>query len=545
MDDIDFNLRLKEVDSNTHPYHNSFNYLSKDESSGYDSNDSNNLSHQHTLSFNKKYENKSFDKIITHKNDSAYREHDNTLDESSFLSEMVNNYNGSVLSSEQFEHPTLEYDESWETTEVVSKEQPHRILMRELSFGDELQDIKGTDLMAPVFLAVTNDEDDDNDDNIRFRRERRVKSIADLCSTTLKVNELHSYRKSKKSKRGLSLNDKLWYSQPVLWIESDFDECSNQVVPSEQTISTHSSCTDLPRCSVASDIYNESIDDSLEDNAILDLFVHNDMYKGEVIHEEDNDLIDEEEIFTKDGFCSSSLLNYDQEVPSTPTKFNGIYDFDLTEDPQTPPRNNNDKAEFLRNINTSPRCAITRSPKKSFDRYIIVKVCGEQRVVDTKLVEPYLRILSHGGYRSVDNCRCVIIVFNAMYLPVITTDKYSIIMEQLFYYCVHALDLLVTDSYEIVFFNSQMKNEVIPPVYFIKKCYEMLNYRLKKQLQHIYFVHQNIWLKTIIQLSQLFASSKFRKKIHVVKNIKELKALVPMEYIYISPDIYRIDAKFH
>ena len=50
---------------------------------------------------------------------------------------------------------------------------------RELSF-DELQDVKGVDLMAPVFLAVTNEADDSG-----FGLQRKCKSIEDLCSNAI------------------------------------------------------------------------------------------------------------------------------------------------------------------------------------------------------------------------------------------------------------------------------------------------------------------------------------------------------------------------
>ena len=44
-------------------------------------------------------------------------------------------------------------------------------------------------------------------------------------------------------------------------------------------------------------------------------------------------------------------------------------------------------------------------------------------------------------------------------------------------YCVHAVDLMVMDSYEVVFFNSAMDGANIPSRQWIKKCYDMVQYR--------------------------------------------------------------------
>jgi len=46
-----------------------------------------------------------------------------------------------------------------------------------------------------------------------------------------------------------------------------------------------------------------------------------------------------------------------------------------------------------------------------------------------------------------------------------------------FSYCVHAVDLMVADSYEIVFFNSAMDGTNMPSRQLIKNCYDMLQYR--------------------------------------------------------------------
>lgn len=46
-------------------------------------------------------------------------------------------------------------------------------------------------------------------------------------------------------------------------------------------------------------------------------------------------------------------------------------------------------------INTSPTSPSTN--KTASDRFVVVGVAGQQRIVDMKLIEPYLMILTHGG----------------------------------------------------------------------------------------------------------------------------------------------------
>lgn len=88
-------------------------------------------------------------------------------------------FDGEYIESDMFEQPSMEYDLSWQPraeSSPMKKEAREKIFIRELSF-DENQDVKGIDLMAPVFLAVTN-EDDDN----VFDMKRKAISIEDLCS---------------------------------------------------------------------------------------------------------------------------------------------------------------------------------------------------------------------------------------------------------------------------------------------------------------------------------------------------------------------------
>ena len=89
------------------------------------------------------------------------------------------------------EQPSLEYEETWrsEMYEVKSsdqstleRKQKHKIVIRDLSFDDNgpFAELTRIDLLCPVFLAVT--EDDEDDDVVLKDIRRKTKSIENLFS---------------------------------------------------------------------------------------------------------------------------------------------------------------------------------------------------------------------------------------------------------------------------------------------------------------------------------------------------------------------------
>ena len=47
-------------------------------------------------------------------------------------------------------------------------------------------------------------------------------------------------------------------------------------------------------------------------------------------------------------------------------------------------------------LNTSPQS------QSSSDRFVVVNVAGQQRIVDMKLIEDYLKVLTHGGKTTLN-----------------------------------------------------------------------------------------------------------------------------------------------
>ncbi|KAM8866662.1 uncharacterized protein ACB058_007471 isoform 1-T1 [Synchiropus picturatus] len=166
-------------------------------------------------------------------------------------------------------------------------------------------------------------------------------------------------------------------------------------------------------------------------------------------------------------------------------------------------------------------------------------VIGEQEHrIDMACIEPYKRVISHGGYYAEHNA---IIVFAACFLPDSDCDNYNYVMEQLFLYVISTLELMVAEDYMIVYLNGATPRRRMPGFSWMKRCYQMIDRRLKKNLKLFFIVHPSWFIRTLLGLTRPFISSKFSSKIKYVNSLRELGEIIPMEYIHIPASIVRYD----
>ncbi|GAB1610613.1 protein prune homolog 2-like isoform X1 [Argonauta hians] len=159
--------------------------------------------------------------------------------------------------------------------------------------------------------------------------------------------------------------------------------------------------------------------------------------------------------------------------------------------------------------------------------------------IDMKVVEPYKKILSHGGYMGED--LNAIIVFSGCFLPDRGRKDYNYVMDNLFLYVTSTLEQLVAEDYMIVFFHGATPRRQMPGFSWLKRCYQMIDHRLKKNLKALLLVHPTLWLKTIVMMTRPFISSKFYSKLHYVKTLEELSRVVPMDHIYVPDQVKLLD----
>lgn len=172
-------------------------------------------------------------------------------------------------------------------------------------------------------------------------------------------------------------------------------------------------------------------------------------------------------------------------------------------------------------------------------RWRKVNLGGKDYTIDMKAINPYKKVLSHGGYYGEG--LNAIIVFASCYLPEKSRKDYTYLMNNLFLYVVSTLELLVAQEYIIIYFHGSASSDKIPSLGWMRKCYQMIDRKLRKSLKGLYLVHPTTWLKAIVKLTKPFISAKFSNKLKFVKSLVELKSLVSMEYVYIPEEVKRFD----
>ncbi|XP_036436146.1 protein prune homolog 2 isoform X1 [Colossoma macropomum] len=167
-------------------------------------------------------------------------------------------------------------------------------------------------------------------------------------------------------------------------------------------------------------------------------------------------------------------------------------------------------------------------------------IIGEQEHrINMKCIEPYQKVISHGGYYG--NGVNAIIVFAACFLPDSDREDYHEIMENLFLYVISTLELMVAEDYMIVYLNGATPHRRMPGLGWLKKCYQMIDRRLRKNLKSFIIVHPSWFIRTVLAITRPFISSKFSSKIRYVNSLAELEDLIPMDYVHIPESIIKLD----
>ncbi|XP_062888331.1 caytaxin-like [Mobula hypostoma] len=167
-------------------------------------------------------------------------------------------------------------------------------------------------------------------------------------------------------------------------------------------------------------------------------------------------------------------------------------------------------------------------------------IIGEQEHrIDMKIIRPYMRVVTHGGYYGEG--LNAIIVFAACYLPDSGCADYTYIMENLFLYVISILELLVAEDYMIVYLNGATPRRRMPGLGWLKKCYQMIDRRLRKNLKSLIIVHPSWFIRTVLAISRPFISVKFMSKIQYAYTLSELEQVIPMEQMQIPECVLQFE----
>ncbi|XP_036309098.1 bcl-2/adenovirus E1B 19 kDa-interacting protein 2-like protein isoform X2 [Pipistrellus kuhlii] len=147
-------------------------------------------------------------------------------------------------------------------------------------------------------------------------------------------------------------------------------------------------------------------------------------------------------------------------------------------------------------------------------RWRVFRTGQREQRVDMTVIEPYKKVLSHGGYHG-EGLNAVIL-FASCYLPRSSIPNYTYVMEHLFRYMVGTLELLVADNYLLVHLNGGTSRAQVPPLSWIRQCYRTLDRR-----------------------------SKFTRKIRFLNSLGELGQLISLDQVHIPEAVRRLDQDLH
>lgn len=226
-------------------------------------------------------------------------------------------------------------------------------------------------------------------------------------------------------------------------------------------------------------------------------------------------------------------------------------DLDINvDDIETP--DETDSLEFINNGNEleweddTPVASAKRLPGESEEErdssgrlWRTVIIGDQEQRIDMQVIRQYLRVVTHGGYYGEG--LNAIIVFAACHLPDSSCEDYTYIMENLFLYVVSSLELLVAEDYMIVYLNGATPRRKMPGISWLKRCYQMIDRKLRKNLKCLIIAHPTWFIRTVLAISRPFISVKFMDKIRYVHTLEELSQIIPMEHVQIPECVLQYD----
>ncbi|XP_027274479.1 bcl-2/adenovirus E1B 19 kDa-interacting protein 2-like protein isoform X2 [Cricetulus griseus] len=185
-------------------------------------------------------------------------------------------------------------------------------------------------------------------------------------------------------------------------------------------------------------------------------------------------------------------------------------------------------------------------------RWRVFRTGQREQRVDMTTIEPYKRVLSHGGYHG-DGLNAVIL-FASCYLPRSSIPNYTYVMEHLFRYMVGTLELLVAENYLLVHLSGGTSRAQVPPLSWIRQCYRTLDRRCYPALSILIILlatfpsmtssRITLPIQNIIDLLCLF-SSKFTRKIRFLDSLGELAQLISLDQVHIPEVVRQLDQDLH
>ncbi|KAG0715015.1 Protein prune 2 [Chionoecetes opilio] len=168
-----------------------------------------------------------------------------------------------------------------------------------------------------------------------------------------------------------------------------------------------------------------------------------------------------------------------------------------------------------------------------------IVIGGVWHRIDMKVIAPYKKCVSHGGYLGENNN--AIIVISACELPDRSRRDYNYVMDNLFFYVVATLEQLIADDYVLLYLAGGTPKSTMPSFHWLKRAYQMIDRKLRKNLKSLHVVHPTFWVRALVAFSRPFISTKFYRKLTFVNNLTELAQMVPLDQLNIPDAVKQAD----
>ncbi|XP_056617803.1 bcl-2/adenovirus E1B 19 kDa-interacting protein 2-like protein isoform X1 [Triplophysa dalaica] len=176
-------------------------------------------------------------------------------------------------------------------------------------------------------------------------------------------------------------------------------------------------------------------------------------------------------------------------------------------------------------------------------RWRCFHIGGQDYQVNMSVLEPYLQVLSHGGYFGDGST--AVIMFTSCYLPENTIQHYEYVMDNLFRFIIGTLDLMVSENYILVYLCGMAPRNKMPGIKWLRQCYTSIDRRLRKDLKGLLVVHPAWYVRALITVIKPFISEKFGRKMRFIHSLQELAEFVPVDQLQIPESIREYDEQLN
>ncbi|KAM9300325.1 ganglioside-induced differentiation-associated protein 2 isoform 3-T4 [Morus bassanus] len=153
--------------------------------------------------------------------------------------------------------------------------------------------------------------------------------------------------------------------------------------------------------------------------------------------------------------------------------------------------------------------------------------------------ERQIRITEKPGVPDgVDNCGRTVMVVVGRNIPVTLID-----MEKALLYFIHVMDHIAVKEYVLVYFHTLTNDYNQLDSNFLKKLYDVVDAKYKRNLKALYFVHPTFRSKVSAWFFTTFTVSGLKDKLHYVESLQQLFTAIPPEQIDLPPFVLEYDAR--